>query len=54
MNDSVLFLALATIFGVAMLLVGWFGREVHAENEVRSELARWSRDYPDDVDAAGA
>jgi uncharacterized membrane protein len=54
MNDSIAFLALATIFGMAMLIVGWSLRQVREEQEVRSSLASWVRDYPDDADAAGA
>ena len=54
MNDSILFLALATVFGVAMLVVGWVAREVKEEREVRSTIATWGRDYPDEADSAGA
>ncbi len=53
MNDSIAFLALATIFGVAMLVVGWVARGVQRE---RSDLAAGRRLIAaiDETDQAGA
>ena len=50
MNDSILFLALATIFGVAMLVVGWTLRKTDEDHWIAANV----RDYPDPTDAAGA
>ena len=58
MNDSILFLALATIFGAAMLVVGWTLRDYRAEREINTILVNWrkalDRDNPNPVDSAGA
>lgn len=52
MNDSILFLALATIFGAAMLVVGWTLRAIKTEED--QWIAANVRDYPNPVDSAGA
>ncbi len=54
MNDNIIFFAFATLFGLGMLVVGWALRGLEEEREVRSAIASWSRDYPDDADTAGA
>jgi len=55
-NDSVLFLAFATMFGVAMLIVGWAGRGYYQDRVMDKILADWQvyRDSPDPADSAGA
>ena len=53
MNDSILFLALATVFGVAMLVVGWaLGAEVEARRYDQKVFGAF-RDNPNPQDSAG-
>ena len=58
MNDSILFLALTTIFGVAMLIVGWAIRDELAHQDAAQMVALVARgafrDNPNPQDSAGA
>ena len=47
MNDSILFLALATIFGVAMLIVGWAGRGYYQDRVMDGSADQMDRPFLD-------
>jgi hypothetical protein len=54
MNDSLIGLAFATLFGVAMLVVGWQLRNVFFYREYEKFMERnWSRDNSDEATGIG-
>ena len=52
MNDSLIGLAFATLFGVAMLIVGWQLRNLVADHDYEKFESNW-RDHSDEATGIG-